>query len=320
MKAVLEAVPPPSRCIEWDSALDAAEFKTEEAEHGQLLFNETSGEAASKEDGQRRREKNTPIRLALRIARSGLCSRRQAEKFIEQGDVQVKRAGSGQKTVVKEVVTLVEPKDEVFVRDEKLVHEPPPRVWLHYKKQHVLVTHSDQDVRGRATLFAHLRRMGLPHVISVGRLDYQSEGLLILTNSGRLARYFELPQHSFKRVYRVRIFGLLTDKKVQLLSKGLTIKGIRYKGIGVELDPEKNRSSTPLTTDQKEFRNQWLRLTLTEGKNREIRHMLAAVNIKTSRIIRIQYGPYRIQQLSPGDVREVPLLPAIRNAMRKLLD
>ena len=154
------------------------------------------------------------------------------------------------------------------------------------------------------------------HVMSVGRLDFNSEGLLLLTNNGMLKRYLELPAQALRRVYRVRVFGLLTPQKVAALAKGMLVKGQRYRPVHLRMDPVKHAATALLPREEGEGRgaeekyrrtNQWVEMTLSEGKNREIRHLMAALNLKTSRIIRVSYGPYRLHSLPPGDVVEVPI-------------
>ena len=250
---------------------------------------------------------------------------------MRSGGVEVERAGGGGKReAATEMGTTVGPRDRVWVQGQPLPEAERARVWVHNKKQHVLVTHQEKDRLGRVTLFPRLREMGLPHLISVGRLDFNSEGLLLLTNNGMLARHLEHPSNSFRRVYRVRAFGLLTDHKVASLAKGMHVKGIKYQPVLVEHDPEKQSSIHEQRQQQQRERqeaggedkyrrkNVWLRMTLTEGKSREIRHLLSALNIKTSRIIRVQYGPYHLDSLPPGDVKEVPLHPSLRDALRSL--
>ncbi|ELR16203.1 pseudouridine synthase Rsu, putative [Acanthamoeba castellanii str. Neff] len=247
-------------------------------------------------------------RLAKRIARSGLCSRREAERLIEEGLVSVDGA------IVKTPAINVTPASVVMINNKK--------VWLHYKKRGVLVTH--HDPQGREALFPHLRNMGLPHLVSVGRLDYTSEGLLLLTNNGRLAQYLEHPSNEYERKYKVRIRGKLSlhvgvsvtrvqyrveQKVIDRLAKGITVGGVEYGPIKVT-PIEKRRSEEETST------NEWVYVSLTEGKNREIRRVFEHFKLVVTRLIRVQ--PYTLdKKLEPGDVVETRLrLDLVKKADR----
>lgn len=242
-------------------------------------------------------------RLAKRIARSGLCSRREAERLIEEGLVSVDGA------IVKTPAINVTPASVVMINNKKLEKTPPPQVWLHYKKRGVLVTH--HDPQGREALFPHLRNMGLPHLVSVGRLDYTSEGLLLLTNNGRLAQYLEHPSNEYERKYKVRIRGKVEQKVIDRLAKGITVGGVEYGPIKVT-PIEKRRSEEETST------NEWVYVSLTEGKNREIRRVFEHFKLVVTRLIRVQYGPYTLdKKLEPGDVVETRLrLDLVKKADR----
>lgn len=232
-------------------------------------------------------EKPTAIRLAKRLADVGLCSRREAERWIEAGRVRVNDAP------VRTPAFTVTPLDRVEV-DGKLInaHADAPRLWLYHKPRGLITSHGDpQD---RPTVFDHLPK-GLPRVVSVGRLDLDSEGLLLLTTSGALARQMELPANGYLRTYRVRAYRLPDEKTLMNLKRGITIEGVRYEGIDVALEKEEG-----------DGRNRWLRMTLHEGKNREIRRVLQHLGAHVSRLVRLSYGPYGLGDLKAGHVKEVP--------------
>ena len=155
-----------------------------------------------------------------------------------------------------------------------------------------MTTHKDPE--GRPTVFDNLPPT-LPRVISVGRLDLNSEGLLLLTNNGALARSLELPTRGWKRQYRVRVHGMVTPEMIQKAAKGITIDGIHYAATKIEIE-----------ANQSGGKNQWILVTLTEGKNREIRKMMEHFGLQVSRLIRISYGPFQLGNLPAGEVREMP--------------
>lgn len=225
-------------------------------------------------------------RIAKRIAAAGICSRRDAEALIDEGRVKLNG-----KTVTTPA-TLVGDDDAIKV-DGKLIKPPStlPRLWLYHKPKGLLTTHHDPD--GRPTVFEYLPSH-LPRVISVGRLDLNTEGLLLLTTSGTLSRALELPANAMDRTYRVRVDGSLMDGPVNLLAHGVTIDDVRYKPAIIERDKH-NPSS----------RNQWLTVTLTEGKNREVRKLLEYVDLKVSRLIRTDYGPFALGDLKPESIKPV---------------
>ena len=223
-------------------------------------------------------------RIAKRLARAGVCSRRDAEKLIAEGRVVV----DGHK--LSTPATLVTDSAIITV-DGKVVGAPErTRVWRYHKDRGKLTT--NRDPQGRPTIFEDLPR-GIPRVISVGRLDFNSEGLLLLTNDGALARKLELPEMGWARRYRVRAFGRIGPTEIARLAKGMTISGIRYGAIEAQLDREKGD-------------NVWLTMSLREGKNREIRKVLEALGLKVSRLIRVAYGPFQLGGLEPGEIEEVP--------------
>jgi len=223
-------------------------------------------------------------RLAKRIARAGVCSRREAEKLIAAGCVTV----DGK--VVDTAAYNVAPQQDVRVDGQKLAAPEAPRLWLYHKPRGLVTTHRDPE--GRPTVFTRLPK-ALPRVISVGRLDFNSEGLLLLTNSGALARHLELPATGWIRRYRVRAFGRPTPEMLERLGKGITINGVRYGGI-------------ELTVESRKGANFWATAKLKEGKNREIRRVLEHFECKVSRLMRVAYGPFQLGNLPEGHVKEVP--------------
>ena len=225
-------------------------------------------------------------RIAKKIAAAGLCSRRDAEKWILDGRVEV----NGVK--LKTPAFVVGPDDVIVVDGTPLKQPSKARLWCYHKPVGLLTTH--KDPAGRPTVFENLPA-SLPRVVSVGRLDLNSEGLLLLTTSGELARSMELPKRGWKRQYRVRVHGVVTPEMIQKASKGLTIDGIRYASTQIEIE-----------TNQSGGKNQWILVTLTEGKNREIRKMMAYFGLQVSRLIRVSYGPFQLGNLPVGQVKEIP--------------
>ncbi len=223
-------------------------------------------------------------RIAKRLARAGLCSRRDAERWIAEGRVAVNN-----KTLTSPAC-VVRAGDIVQV-DGKVVAEPEPaRLWRYYKPSGLVTTARDE--KGRTTVFERLPP-DMPRVISVGRLDLTTEGLLLLTNDGELARFLELPATGWTRRYRVRVFGEVDEKKLAELEKGPTIEGIKYGPIEAVLDRIQGR-------------NAWLTVSLKEGKNREIRKVMEALDLQVNRLIRVAYGPFQLGKLEEGAVEEVP--------------
>eukprot|EP01094_Clydonella_sp_ATCC50884_P008873 TRINITY_DN18414_c0_g1_i1.p1 TRINITY_DN18414_c0_g1~~TRINITY_DN18414_c0_g1_i1.p1 ORF type:complete len:354 (-),score=87.69 TRINITY_DN18414_c0_g1_i1:17-1018(-) len=234
----------------------------------------------------------TLLRLNKALALYGVCSRRMADRLIALGRVSV----DGQ--VVRAVGTAIAPGQRVAVDDTVISNQRfHTRIYIHHKKKGVLV--SSNDPSDKATLFHHLRAMGLPRVVSVGRLDYNSEGLLLLTNDGELARHLELPDNAYERQYRVKVHGKVTPEKIASLARGITIKGFKYKPIIVRIEKQMNT-------------NVWLHASMREGKNRELRRVFAELHWQVSQLHRIKYGPYSLGRLRKGDVREVPLLGRVK--------
>jgi 23S rRNA pseudouridine2605 synthase len=223
-------------------------------------------------------------RIAKRLARAGLCSRREAERWIEAGRVAVDG------TVIRTPAVNVTPESHITV-DGKPIPEPePPRLWRYHKPRGLLT--ASHDPKGRPTIFQHLPG-GLPRVISIGRLDLNSEGLLLLTNDGDLARRLELPAHAWVRRYRVRVHGRIEKAQLAALARGSAVEGVRYGPIRATLDRQQGD-------------NAWLTMSLTEGKNREIRRVCQQLGWPVSRLIRVAFGPFQLGHLPPGAVEEVP--------------
>lgn len=213
-----------------------------------------------------------------------MCSRRDAEKLIAEG--RVKLNGKVLDTPAVKVTAA----DKVQVDGRPIGAAEPTRVWRYHKPSGLVTTH--RDPAGRATVFQHLPP-DMPRVISVGRLDLTSEGLLLLTNDGELARRLELPANAWLRRYRARAFGRVAQEELDRLKDGITVDGVRYGSIDAKL--ERGGAS-----------NAWITLSLTEGKNREVRRVLEALGLKVNRLIRTSYGPFQLGTLPPGAVEEIP--------------
>lgn len=230
-------------------------------------------------------EQNTPKgdRIAKVIARAGLASRRDAERMIEAGRVTV----NGKK--INSPALNVTAKDTIVV-DGKPISEPEEaRLWMYHKPTGLVTT--TRDEQGRETIFDNLPPE-LPRVLSVGRLDLNSEGLLLLTNDGAIKRQLELPSTGWLRRYRVRVKGTPTPEMVAPLEQGITLDREHFQPMTV-------------TIDRQQGSNAWLTIGLREGKNREIRRAMEAVGLAVNRLIRISYGPFQLGNLKAGDVEEV---------------
>jgi len=223
-------------------------------------------------------------RIAKWLARAGVASRRDAEKLLAEGRIRLNNAP------VSHPATFVSGGDLVVV-DGTVVDAPDrTRLWRYHKPVGLVTTH--RDPQGRATVFDKLPS-GLPRVISVGRLDLNSEGLLLLTNDGALAWKLELPATGWIRRYRARVHGPADERRLDALARGVTIDGVAYGKIEAGLDSRKGD-------------NAWLTVSLREGRNREVRRVLAHVGLAVTRLIRIAYGPFQLGTLRRGTVDEVP--------------
>jgi len=217
------------------------------------------------------------------MARAGLCSRREAERWIAEGRVTV----NGR--VLDSPAVLVSETDDVRVDGKPLAPPERTRLWRYHKPAGLVTTHRDE--KGRKTVFDALPPT-LPRVISVGRLDLNSEGLLLLTNDGALARRLELPATGWVRRYRVRVHGKPDAASLAALAKGVTIDGVAYGPIEAKLD--RVRGS-----------NAWVTVALREGKNREVRRVFEHLGLPVTRLIRVAYGPFQLGALPRGAVEEV---------------
>jgi 23S rRNA pseudouridine2605 synthase len=223
-------------------------------------------------------------RIAKVIARAGLASRREAEAWIAAGRVSVNG-----KTISSPALNVT-PRDRVTVDGSPLPQRARTRLFRYNKPRGLVTTHSDPE--GRDTILRALPKH-LPRLISVGRLDMNTEGLLLLTNDGGLARVLELPATSWLRRYRVRVYGRVTQERLDGLKKGVTVEGVHYGPIEAILERQLEA-------------NAWLELGLREGKNREVRRVMESLGLKVSRLIRISYGPFELGDLAEGAAEEVP--------------
>ncbi len=254
----------------WSVPMDTPDF-----EHSKAMPGAADADAGEPDAGER---------IAKRLARAGLCSRRDAERWITDGRVAVNG------TTLDSPACVVRSGDVVQV-DGKVIPEPEPaRLWRYYKPSGLVTTARDE--KGRTTVFERLPP-DMPRVISVGRLDLTTEGLLLLTNDGELARFLELPATGWTRRYRVRVFGEVNEVKLAELAKGPTIEGVKYGPIEAVLDRIQGR-------------NAWLTVSLKEGKNREIRKVMEALDLQVNRLIRVAYGPFQLGKLEESAVEEVP--------------
>ncbi len=222
-------------------------------------------------------------RIAKVMARAGLCSRRDAERWIAEGRVSV----NGE-TLTSPACTVT-PEDNVLVDGKPLPEKETARLWRYHKPEGLVVSHKDE--KDRPTVFQRLPET-MPRVVSIGRLDLGTEGLLLLTNDGGLARLLELPATGWVRRYRVRAFGKVDEAALKKLADGISIEGIHYGPIEAKLDKVQGG-------------NAWLSFALREGKNREIKKVCEHLGLKVNRLIRIAFGPFQLGELKRGEVDEV---------------
>ena len=234
-------------------------------------------------------------RIAKVMARAGLCSRRDAEKWIALGRVSI----NGK--VLEAPGVTVKPGDDVRVDGQPLPTADRARLWRFHKPKGLVTTHKDE--KGRTTVFEVLPSH-LPRVVSIGRLDLTSEGLLLLTNDGGLARELEHPSRGWVRRYRVRVHGRVENSTLARLKRGVTVDGVRYGPIDAAIDStmadgqEKNKGGSKANT--------WVTVALSEGKNREVRKVMEFLGLTVNRLIRVSYGPFQLGKLEIGGLEEVP--------------
>jgi 23S rRNA pseudouridine2605 synthase len=222
-------------------------------------------------------------RIAKMIARAGLASRREAEQWIADGRVAV----NGE--VITSPALNISPNDRVSVDGKPLPMRERTRLFLYYKPRGLLTTRSDPQ--GRPTIFGALSK-DLPRLISIGRLDLNTEGLLLLTNDGGLARVLELPETGWLRRYRVRAHGKVTQQQLDSLRRGVEVDGVRYGPIEAALDRQQGA-------------NVWLTFAMREGKNREVKNVLGHLGLEVNRLIRVSFGPFQLGELKEGEIEEV---------------
>src|SRR5690606_10086050 len=223
-------------------------------------------------------------RIAKRIARAGICSRREAERWIAEGRVTV----DGEK--LSSPAVTVTPANLVLVDGKPLPEPERTRLWRYHKPRGLIT--SNRDPEGRETVFQHLPKH-LPRVVTVGRLDLNSEGLLLLTNDGGLARELELPSRGWTRRYRVRVHGKVDPARLAAIEEGVTVGDVRYGPIRATIDRQ--------TGD-----NAWRTISPAEGRTREVRRILEHLHYPASRLVRVAYGPFQLGNLPRGEVDEVP--------------
>jgi 23S rRNA pseudouridine2605 synthase len=229
------------------------------------------------------------MRLNKFISHHGICSRRDADKLIESGRVKVNNKVQNKPYIVLDG-------DVIMVDDKVIQQEAALKIWAFYKPTGIITSHKDEH--NRPTVFDHPAvkklRAQYGHIISVGRLDCNSEGLLLLTNSPNFTHEYEKPSSNLKRTYRVRVFGDINYQALEALKNGITIDDIHYKPIEIEYDVKKNNGQ-----------NTWMLITLTEGKNREIRRVLNHFDLQVNRLIRVAYGPYSLGDLKAGEIKNL---------------
>ena len=225
-----------------------------------------------------------PERIAKTIARSGLCSRREAERWIINGQVKLNSK------ILTECGVNVTSRDLIEVNGKPLPNKVITKLWMYHKQRGYLVTNYDPE--GRSTIFDQLKNKAETRFISVGRLDMDSEGLILLTNDGDLARKLELPATGWLRKYRVRVHGYVIPKDLEPLKNGIIIDGIKYGRIDAALDRQQGS-------------NAWLTLSFREGKNREVRKVMNHLGYNVNRLIRVSFGPFNLKDLPSGELQEV---------------
>ena len=224
-----------------------------------------------------------PMRIAKAIARAGVCSRREAETYIAAGRITV----NGKR--ITSPALNVTSKDKIKVDGKPLPEQDPVKLWRYHKPKGLVTTAKDE--KDRETIFSKLPK-DLPRTITIGRLDINTEGLLLLTNDGELARHIELPKTGWLRRYKVRAKGNITQDKFDSLKDGITIDGIKYGPVNAKLMREQGS-------------NCWFTMGLREGKNREVKRICEHLGLNVNRLIRLSFGPFMLGDLKPGEVEEV---------------
>ncbi len=223
------------------------------------------------------------MRIAKAIARAGVCSRRKAEDLITSGRISV----NGQK--IESPALNVSDRDEITLDGKPLPQAAPPMLWRFHKPKGLVTTNSDE--KNRETIFDVLPK-DMPRTITIGRLDINTEGLLLLTNDGELARHLELPSTGWLRRYKVRAAGNVTQAQLDGLKKGITIEGVKYGPIEAKVI-------------KKQGANCWFTIGLREGKNREVKKLSEHLGLNVNRLIRLSYGPFMLGELKRGEIEEV---------------
>ena len=236
------------------------------------------------------------IRIAKYIANAGYCSRREAEELIKEGLVQV----NGKE--IDTPATFITD-HSVKINGKLLNPNQEIRLWIFHKPKGVITTSKDPE--NRKTIFDLLPK-NMPRTITVGRLDFNTEGLLLLTTNGELARYMELPKNKWIRKYRARVFGVINKERLKKLENGIKVEGVRYGKIKVEIETKTKEAS----------KNTWLKISIEEGKNREIRKVMQHMGLEVSRLIRTSFGPFNLGSVAAGQVQEVSKT-ALKNSLPK---